>query len=123
MTTFEEAQYIIDQLCHDLPQGIFAELNCGVATIPDTIYCSRGLLVLGMYHYEPYGLGRYVTIHYGSMLVAYGHLPPEAFKAELKRVLHHELTHHIESLAGDKSLEHEDERNVAQMLGHLAQER
>ena len=119
MVNFEEAQDIIDRLCAGLPQGIFAELNCGVSTIPDTVYCSRGLLVLGMYHHEPYGLGRYITIHYGSMIVAYGHLQAEEFEKELKSVLYHELTHHIEALAGDKSLELEDKKSVAQMLGSV----
>ena len=37
----------------------------------------------------------------------------EKFKKELKRTLYHELTHHVESLAGDRSLEYEDDRFMA----------
>jgi len=117
MLTFEESQQYVDELCATLPPEIFRELNCGVSVIPDTVYCHRGLLALGMYHYEPHGLGRYITIHYGSMLAAYGYMPPGQFKTQLKETLHHELIHHLEGLAGDRSLEIEDEINVARLLG------
>jgi len=116
MLTFEEAQNYIDELCAALPPEIFKDLNCGVSVIPDITYDHNGLLTLGMYHFEPRGLGRYVTIHYGSIIAAYGYLPAEEFKARLKEVLHHELTHHLEGLAGDRSLEIEDEINVARLL-------
>jgi len=116
MLTFEEAQEAMDELVDELPPEIFKGLNCGVALIPDTTYSSNGLLILGQYHVEPRGLGRYVTIHYGSIFASHGHLPPEQFREKLKDVLHHELTHHLENLAGDRSLEIKDAHDVGRML-------
>ena len=116
MLTFEEAQEAVDELIDELPPEIFKELNCGVSLVPDTLYDANGLLILGQYHVQPRGLGRYVTINYGSIAIAHGHLSPEDFREEIRHVLHHELTHHLESLAGDRSLEIEDEKNVRQLL-------
>ena len=108
MITFEEAQETLDKISAGLPPDIFKGLNCGVVLLPDTIYDGDGLLVLGSYHVDPYGLGRYVTVHYGSIAEAYGHMPDQVFHEKLRFVLHHELVHHLESLAGDKSLEIQD---------------
>ncbi|MCL2362945.1 MAG: hypothetical protein FWC73_14185 [Defluviitaleaceae bacterium] len=116
MLTFEETQTALDEFIDELPPEIFNGLNCGVALIPDTTYDHNGLLILGQYHVEPQGLGRYVTIHYGSISAAHGHLPPEEFREKIKYVLHHELTHHLESLAGDKSLEKQDAIDIRKML-------
>ena len=117
MLTFEESQLAVDELVGELPPAIFRNLNCGVSLTEETLYDESGLLILGQYHVQPYGLGRYVNIHYGSMVVAYGHLPPDAFRNQLKSTLHHELTHHLESLAGDKSLEVQDAIDKRRMLG------
>ena len=115
MLTFEKTQEALDQFVDELPPEIFKGLNCGVALIPDTTFDESGLLILGQYHVEPYGLGRYVTIHYGSIATAHGHLSPLEFKEKVKDVLHHELTHHLEHLAGDTSLEIQDAYDVARM--------
>ncbi|MCL1787504.1 MAG: hypothetical protein FWG38_05920 [Defluviitaleaceae bacterium] len=116
MLTFEESQAAVDELIDELPPEIFRELNCGVSVVPDVLYDANGLLILGQYHVQPRGLGRYVTINYGSIVLTHGHLPPEAFRDQLRYVLHHELTHHLESLAGDRSLEIEDAINVRRLL-------
>jgi len=116
MLTFEQTQESLDNLIDALPPGIFKDLNGGVALVQDATYDENGILILGHYHVQPYGLGRYVTIYYGSLTIAYGYLPPEAFIQKLKDTLHHELTHHLESLAGDRSLEIEDARNIAEIL-------
>ena len=116
MLNFEETQEALTQQIDALPPGIYKGLNCGVILIPDTMYDANGLLILGQYHVDPYGLGRYVTIHHGSLAVAYGHLSAEAFIEKLRDTLHHELTHHLESLAGDRSLEIKDKQDIAKML-------
>ncbi|MCL2364104.1 MAG: hypothetical protein FWC71_05520 [Defluviitaleaceae bacterium] len=116
MMTFEEAQDALDDFIAALPQEIFKGLNCGVALVPDVLHDHNGLLVLGQYHYEPRGLGRYITINYGSLMAAHGYLPPDQFAEKLKKVLHHELTHHLEHQAGDRSLEIEDAKNIQKML-------
>ena len=116
MLTFEETSAALDALVDELPAGIFDGLNCGVALVHDALYDEQGLLILGQYHVEPYGLGRYVTIQYGSLMAAYGYLPPDEFVEKLKSTLHHELTHHLESKAGDRSLEVQDAVDKRKML-------
>jgi len=116
MLTFEESQIALDELIDNLPSEIFRGLNCGVSLLPDTKYDANGLMILGQYTIDPRGLGRYVTIYHGSMVLCHGHLPPEQFREKLKGTLHHELTHHLENLAGDRSLEIKDAQNVRRML-------
>ncbi|MCL2217163.1 MAG: hypothetical protein FWB91_09120 [Defluviitaleaceae bacterium] len=116
MLTFEDAEEALAELAENLPLDIFNDLNGGVALTELTVYDDDGLVILGQYHYEPRGLGRYVTVHYGSMMEVYGHLSPQSFRAKLKYVLHHELIHHLESLAGDRSLEIQDAIDKAKML-------
>jgi hypothetical protein len=53
-------------------------------------------------------MGRYIAIYYGSFIRLYGHFSREAMQNELRRVLIHEFTHHIESLAGERGLEMKD---------------
>ncbi|MCL2387991.1 MAG: hypothetical protein FWC89_10660 [Defluviitaleaceae bacterium] len=114
--TFEEAEIALEEIASALPREIFDGLNGGYVLLPDLIVDKHGLLILGSYHVEPYGLGRYVTVHYGSLMEAYSYYSPRKFRDELKHVLHHELIHHLESLAGDKSLEIQDEIDRAQYL-------
>ena len=116
MMSFIEAQEALELLIDDLPPEIFKGLNCGVSLIPDTLYDNNGLLILGRYHVEPNGLGRYVTINYGSLMASYRHLSPREFAEKIRCVLHHELTHHLEHRAGDRSLEIQDENDVREML-------
>jgi hypothetical protein len=72
----------------------------------------QGLYILGAYHNEPFGLGRYITIYYGSFVRLYGRAPVPAQKKALADVLRHELTHHVEGLAGVRNLEVKDERFI-----------
>ena len=120
MLNFEETQETLTQQTDALPPGIYKGLNCGVILIPDAMYDANGLLILGQYHVDPYGLGRYVTIHHGSLMVAYGHLSAEEFVEKLRDTLHHELTHHLESLAGDRSLEIKDKQDIAKILARYS---
>ena len=117
MLDFEEAREYLTEIADDLPKDIFKELNGGIILVPDTKYDTDGLLILGHYHFDPLGLGRYVTIYYGSVMEVYGNSSADIIKKQLKDVLYHELTHHIEHLAGDKSLEIQDEIDKARILG------
>ena len=120
MLSFVESEDTLAQMANELPPEIMRELNLGIVLLPDELLDEEGFLILGQYHVEPMGLGRYVTINYGSMVAAFRHLTKEAFAKELRSVLFHELTHHLESLAGDKSLEVQDEIDRYEMrkLGH-----
>ena len=107
MVTFEEAGEMLDAACEALPQEIFRELNGGVNLLPDVRKDAAGSIILGLYHHN--AMGRYVEIFYGSIGALYGDVPAEKFRERLTKTLHHELTHHVEGLAGDRTLEHWDE--------------
>ncbi|MCL1844922.1 MAG: hypothetical protein FWF77_03365 [Defluviitaleaceae bacterium] len=115
--TFEEAEIALDEIADALPEEIFSGLNGGYVLTEERLFDSNGLVILGQYHREPHGLGRYITVNYGSLVEVFGYYSPRRFRRELKRVLHHELIHHLEDLAGDKSLEIQDEIDKAEMLG------
>ena len=116
MLTFEESRKALTQIADALPSPIFKALNGGIILLPDTITDDYDLLILGEYHVEPYGFGRYITIHYGSMKEAYGNLGPRTFFRKLEEVLHHELVHHLEDLAGDRSLDIQDAVELEKLL-------
>lgn len=107
MVSYKEAGKMLDKAMEALPQGIFDGLNGGVNLIEEAKTDSRGGYILGLYHNNM--MGRYIEIFYGSFTALYGDIPPMQFERRLKSTLHHELTHHIEGLAGDRSLEQWDE--------------
>jgi len=72
-----------------------------------------GNYIMGLYHHD--GMGRYIEIFYGSFAALYPDMPAHKLERELKKTLYHELTHHIENKAGDRSLELWDERHKAEL--------
>jgi hypothetical protein len=120
LLTFEEAEQILEETAAALPPEIFKGLNGGYVLTPELKYDANGLVILGQYHYEPRGLGRYITVNYGSLMEIYGHLPHRRIREKIKHILHHELTHHLEHLAGDKSLEIQDAIDKARYLNYNA---
>jgi hypothetical protein len=116
LITIEEMEEMLDELAGELPEQFYKELNGGILLLPDTRLSPEAidndLYTLGEYHHS-YSMGRYITMYYGSFRALYGHLPPEKLKERLRGTLRHEFTHHLESLAGEKDLEIEDERQLA----------
>ena len=120
MISYEEAGRVLDEAVDALPQEIFEGLNGGVNLIRQSRTDEHGLLIMGTYNVNQ--MGRYVEIYYGSFRIKYPAAEQERCAAELVRTLKHELTHHIESLAMDRSLEKWDEQHVAELLSGLYDE-
>ena len=59
-------------------------------------------------------MGRYINIYYGSFAALLGDDPRQVWVDELRTTLRHELTHHVEGLAGERSLEYKDSAQLAQ---------
>jgi predicted Zn-dependent protease with MMP-like domain len=116
MLSFDEVQEILTDIADHIPAAIYGELNGGVILLPEAKRHPKrigdDLFIMGEYHVEPVGFGRYITIYYGSFAQVYSHLSREALRDKLEEVLHHELVHHLESLAGDHSLEIQDARDL-----------
>jgi len=112
--SIEEINEMLDEIATELPEGVFRELNGGVSLLDETKRSHKdpagGLYTLGEYRRDQ--MGRYIVIYYGSLIKVYGHSSQDYMRKQLRDVLTHELTHHIESLAGDRSLEKEDEKDL-----------
>ncbi len=110
MLTYEQAGDVLDDLVDELPDEIFKDLNGGVSFVEDAVCGDDGRYTLGMYFRDE--MGQYIELYYGSFTGLYGDMDDETFRRRLRSTLHHELTHHIESQAGDRSLERWDERQA-----------
>jgi hypothetical protein len=118
----------LDEFAEELPEKIFEGLNGGILLLPEykiSPYANvkqtpngifnADLLIMGEYHVDRY-LGRMVYIYYGSFIQAYHNASEETLKSQLKHTLYHELIHHLESLAGDRSLEIKDAAYIKKYL-------
>ncbi|MCL2498304.1 MAG: hypothetical protein FWF06_06815 [Symbiobacteriaceae bacterium] len=117
MLSFSLVGEILDHLADNLPDIFYRGLNGGIILLPGVAYHQESspdtaLYIIGEYRYDPRGLGRYIVIHYGSFMRAYGQLPFEQQVEELRRVLLHEMTHHLQSMGGTRELEKEDESKM-----------
>lgn len=110
----ETAAELLSQACERLPEEIFRELNGGVNLLPEQRRSADGLVTLGLYHHN--AMGRYIELFYGSFRAVYPDADANLLAQKLDETLRHELTHHLESLAGDRSLERWDEQHRAMLL-------
>jgi len=114
MFSIEEISKMLDEIASELPEGVFRDLNGGVNLLPEEKKSDKdsdgGLFTLGEYRRDQ--MGRYIVIYYGSLSKVYGDSSHEKMRKHLRDILTHELTHHLESLAGDRSLEIKDEMKL-----------
>jgi len=112
--TIEEINDMLDEIAAELPEEVFRDLNGGVSLLAETKRSDKdpagGLYTLGEYRRDQ--MGRYIVIYYGSLCVVHGNSTPENMRKHLRNVLTHELTHHLESMAGERDLEIEDEMDL-----------
>lgn len=119
MVTIDEMESMLGELAAELPEEFYKELNGGIILLqeakPHPEDRGSGLYIMGEY-YSGGSLGRYIAIYYGSFMRVYGRLPAEQLKVQLRKTLRHEFRHHLESLAGERGLEIEDEQYIARYL-------
>lgn len=119
MVSFEEMGKMLDEIADGLPREIYTQLNGGISLLPgakkNPAVKDDDLYILGEYH-KGGSLGRYIVIYYGSFARIFGHLDEGRLREQLSRVLKHEFTHHLESLAGERDLEWEDHEHMRRYL-------
>ena len=94
------------------------DLNAGIVLTPEIKRSPHGNDLLIMGEYSRSNLGRGISIYGGSINSAYGWMSEEQMTEQLREVLRHEFTHHIESLAGEQGLEIKDAEELAQYLNY-----
>ncbi len=106
---------ILNDIADRIPEKVYWMLSGGVALVEEIKYHkesepNRPLYVLGEYINGP--LGRSINIYYGSLRKVYEDEESFDIVEKLEEVLFHELTHHLESLAGVEDLRLEDYLNM-----------
>lgn len=113
----ERFEEIVYEITETLPEDFFRELHGGVMVRPQSrlhpAAVEGDLFILGEYRRDRY-LGRFVVLYYGSFQRCFASLEEEALREKIRRVILHEFRHHLESLAGERDLEIEDERALFQ---------
>lgn len=124
--SFDDVASILDDIVdNDFPHEYYRGLNGGIYLVPEEKHNpkipSDHYYVLGEYRRSSiYGCSIYVF--YGSFVQLYRHASKAQARILLRRVIAHELQHHLEGLAGERDLEIEDERYVQHALQILHQQ-
>ena len=115
MLSIDEVNEILDDYYEQIPMELFAWLNGGVVLLEDALpdpEAGEDVYVMGEYCCDE--MGRYIKIYYGSFTALLADEPRKVWEEELWITLRHELTHHMEGLAGERSLERKDSEQLEQ---------
>lgn len=123
MITIDRFQELADEAAADIPQEFFDHLNGGIVILPQRKLHPESrpespLCVMGEYTHS-HMMGRNILLYYGSIMSGYGHLDDESLKNEIRRIILHEFTHHLESLAGTNQLEVDDAVRLRRYLSQF----
>jgi hypothetical protein len=116
MYTIEAVDAMLAQIADDIPGMFFEQLNGGVLlqeACKKHPQSQGDLYIMGAYCNRR-DLGRHINIYYGSFMQVYANAPAELLYQKLRDSLLHELTHHLESLAGERGLEIQDQIRLAE---------
>ncbi|NLY09727.1 MAG: metallopeptidase family protein [Tissierellia bacterium] len=116
--SMEEIGFILDEIMEEMDPRLFRDLYGGVNLSPKEKLHPKRLAddyyILGEYVRD--GMSSYIMIYYGSLQKVYSYVNKNQIKEKLQELLDHELTHHLEYLAGEKDLEIEDKLSYAEYV-------
>ncbi len=107
--SIDEVNDILDQAAEEYPEELFSQLNGGILLLEDAVpdpEAGEDVYIMGEYCWDE--MGRYINLYYGSFAALLEDEPRSVWEDELRITLRHELTHHVEGLAGERSLEYKD---------------
>ena len=114
--TYDEVGDLLDEIAEDFPPAFFEHLNGGILlereAKPDLKFPPGEMYIMGEYRQDLFGSS--ILIYYGSFAALLSDDPREVWVDELRTTLRHELTHHVEGLAGERSLEYKDSAQLEQ---------
>ena len=118
MITFEECAQMLDEIADSMPYELYRDLNGGISLLPQLKIHPKAfhndLFILGEYIRN--SLGNAIVFYYGSINRVYGKLSREEYYKQLERILHHEVRHHNEYLAGCDDLGVIDKLEIEEYL-------
>ena len=118
MVTFEECAEMLDEIADSMPFELYRDLNGGISLLPQQkihpAALHGDLFILG--EYVRNSLGNAIVFYYGSICRVYGNLPKDKLYEQLVRILHHEVRHHNEFLAGCDDLGLYDKEQIEDYL-------
>lgn len=102
MIEFEECAQMLDEIADSMPYELYRNLNGGISLLPQSkvhpAALNNDLFILGEYIRN--SLGNAIVFYYGSINRVYGSLSRDELYKQLTRIMHHEVRHHNEYLAG-----------------------
>ena len=111
--TIDQCYDILDELVEEYPEELFSELNGGILLLEEALpdpEAGEDVYIMGEYCWDE--LGRYINLYYGSFVELLADEEESVWVDELRITLRHELTHHVEGMAGERSLEHKDSQQL-----------
>lgn len=103
---------MLEEITETLPDDFFRDLNGGIHAVkqekPHPKAIGNDLYILGEY-LNSRQMGRSIIIYYGSFMRIYGNRSHEFIRNRLRKNILHEFRHHLESMAGERDLEVEDQ--------------
>ena len=118
MFTFEEVGAMLDEIADGMPYELYRDLNGGLSLLPQSkihpMARNNDLYILGEYIRN--SLGNAIVFYYGSIMRVYGGLSRDDLYNQLVKILHHEVRHHNEYLAGVDDLGDWDKEQIRKYL-------
>lgn len=107
------SDYVNDLITNEIPPALLVHLNGGIHVYKHLQKDDeeKNYYILGEYIEDH--LGAYINLYYGSFKHFYGDKSDKKFKKKILSTIKHELTHHIESLAGHEPLGDAEDLEVA----------
>lgn len=118
--SIDQCYDILDRLAEELPEELFHNLNGGVLLLEDEVpdpEAGEDVYIMGEYCWDE--MGRYIYLYYGSFVALLADEEEHVWEEELRITLRHELTHHVEGMAGERSLEYKDSKQLEELRGTL----
>ncbi|MDD3744865.1 MAG: metallopeptidase family protein [Anaerostipes sp.] len=109
---------ILNQLADELPEELCEGLSGGIILKEECKESPHAkqhdLFIRGEYIRS--NLGCQIVIYYGSFMHLHGYMEEENLIKEMRKVLRHELRHHVEYRSGWRDLEEEDKQFLEKYL-------
>jgi hypothetical protein len=107
--SIDQCYDILERLAEEYPPELLDSLNGGILLLEEALpdpEAGEDVYIMGEYCWDE--MGRYINLYYGSFVELLSEENEGVWEDELRITLRHELTHHVEGLAGERSLEHKD---------------